>query len=127
MPQALPQSTLSDRMRLVPIDPKVKSDKTCKMSLCGVSGNRGMPKIADPSCYDAHVDQTKEDDMTTRTFNKGDRVRWSAGDQAGDEGTVTRTFIRDGVTYFDVTWDDGEVIDYMDWPGTSCRKIGVAA
>ena len=76
-------------------------------------------------CYNAHVDQTKESDM--RTFKIGDRVLWSAGDQAGDKGTVSRTFDRYGVGYFDVRWDDGEVIDYMDWPGTSCRKIGVEA
>ena len=76
-------------------------------------------------CYSAPVNQIKESDM--RIFKTGDRVLWSAGDQAGDKGTVSRTFDRDGVTYFDVTWDDGEVIDYMDWPGTSCRKIGVAA
>jgi hypothetical protein len=67
----------------------------------------------------------KESDM--RTLKIGDRVRWSAGDQAGDEGTVSRTFERDGINYFDVTWDDGEVYNYMDWPGTSCRKIGRAA
>ena len=63
----------------------------------------------------------------TRTFKVGDRVRWSVGDQAGDRGTVTRILLRDEVNYFEVTWDDGEVIDYMDWPGTGCRKIGVAA
>lgn len=62
-----------------------------------------------------------------RTFKVGDRVRWSVGDQAGDRGVVSRMFERNGVAYFDVTWDDGEVIDYMDWPGTGCRKIGVAA
>lgn len=62
------------------------------------------------------------------TFKTGDRVEWSAGEDAGSRGTVSRTYNREGVDYFDVTWDDGEVIDkYMDWPGTSCRKIGVAA
>ena len=61
--------------------------------------------------------------MTSRTFKVGDRVKWTAGDQAGDKGRVTRLFKRDSVPYFDVTWDDGEVIDYMDWPGTGCRKI----
>jgi hypothetical protein len=62
--------------------------------------------------------------MATRKFNTGDRVEWRGGDQAGDKGTVSRTFERDGVPYFDVTWDDdGEIIDYMDWPGTSCHKL----
>jgi hypothetical protein len=58
MAQALPHSTLSDRARLVPVDPKVKSAKTCKISLCGVRGFDQTTKSADPSCYDAHVDQT---------------------------------------------------------------------
>lgn len=64
--------------------------------------------------------------MSAKTFQEGDRVQWTCGDDAGDKGTVSRTFERDGdgIPYFVVDWDDGEVIDYMDWPGTGCRKIG---
>lgn len=41
--------------RLVPVDPKVKSAKTCKLFKRGVSGNPKTPKIADPPCYDAVI------------------------------------------------------------------------
>lgn len=40
-------------VRLVPVEPKVKSAKTCKMSLRGVSANAETAKTADPSCYNA--------------------------------------------------------------------------
>jgi hypothetical protein len=53
--------------------------------------------------------------MTKRTFKVGDRVKWGAGDQAGDKGTVTRIFASEwGDPRFEVTWDDDEVIDYRD-------------
>src|ERR1700722_7701001 len=65
-------STLFARVQETRAEPKVKSAKTCKKSLRGVRANNEMPKSADPTCYNAHVDQTKESDM--RTFKIGDRV-----------------------------------------------------
>src|SRR6202045_4885926 len=80
MASALPRSTLSDRVRLVPVDPKVKSAKTCKMSLRGMRGFIRSPKNADPSCYNSVTVKGRtglfdivEMDME-HAFKRGDRV-----------------------------------------------------
>lgn len=53
MAQALPQSTSLKNARVVPVDPHVKSGKTCKLFNAGVSGNSKTERSADPTCYDA--------------------------------------------------------------------------
>ncbi len=59
----------------MPVDPQVKSAKTCDKSLRGVRANNETPKSADPTCYNAPV-ETKESDMTTIkwTHHRGHRT-----------------------------------------------------
>ncbi len=49
-----------------------------------------------------------------RTFKVGDPISF---DETGSKGFVTRLFEHNGEPYFDVTWDDGKVMDYKDEPG----------
>ena len=53
MPQALPQSISHKNIRLVPAEPKVKSDETREMFNAGVRRNSKTGKSADPSCYNS--------------------------------------------------------------------------
>jgi hypothetical protein len=50
---ALPQSNSRQNVRLVPVDPEVKSAKTIQKSNSGVSEIAGSAKSADPTCYNS--------------------------------------------------------------------------
>lgn len=52
MPQALLQSTMTENVQVLPVDPEVKSPKTRELFNAGVSEIAGSAKSADPSCYD---------------------------------------------------------------------------
>jgi hypothetical protein len=55
MAQALPQSTATKNVRVVPVEPEVKSAKTCDLFNAGVSGNPKTGKSTDPTCYTSPV------------------------------------------------------------------------
>ena len=46
------ETTMTQNVRLVPVDPHVKSTKTCKLFNVDVNGKSKSAKSADPSCYD---------------------------------------------------------------------------
>ena len=45
------KSTQRKNVRVVPVEPKVKSSKTCDLFKAGVSDFAKTEKIADPTCY----------------------------------------------------------------------------
>jgi hypothetical protein len=49
------QTTLFAREQQMPVEPKVKSAKTCELFNADVSGNVGTAKSVDPTCYHAVV------------------------------------------------------------------------
>src|SRR5690349_5614946 len=53
MPMTSQQLTTASHknVRVVPVEPQVKSAKTCKLFNAGVSGIAGSAKTADPPCY----------------------------------------------------------------------------
>lgn len=57
------KTTLHQNVRLVPVEPDVKSSETRKLSNAGVSGNSKTGKSADPTCYSRRVELKKEIDM----------------------------------------------------------------
>lgn len=73
-----PETPSPQNAQVVPAEPKVKSSKMCKLSLCGVSAKAGLAKITDPSCYAlVTVDVTglfENAETTMATFKRGDAV-----------------------------------------------------
>jgi hypothetical protein len=62
MNRTLPEATSHQNVRLVPVEPEVKSSKTRELFNAGVSGKSETRKLADPSCY-ASPSSTTESDM----------------------------------------------------------------
>lgn len=52
--QQLKATTLKN-VRVVPVEPQVKSAETCELPLRGMSAEAGSAKTADPSCYSSPV------------------------------------------------------------------------
>jgi hypothetical protein len=55
MLSSLPQSTSHQNVRVVPVEPKVKSDETCKLFNVGAVKLAGSAKSVDPIVYNACV------------------------------------------------------------------------
>lgn len=67
MAQALPQSTARKNVRVVRMEPDVKSAETRKLFNAGVSGKSEPGKTTDPTCYDLPVSQKQEMKMALLT------------------------------------------------------------
>ncbi len=71
------QTSAAQNARVVPVEPEVKSSKTFKLSLRGVSAKAGSAKITDPSCYDSvTVDGTGLFEILERTMPRIGDVRF---------------------------------------------------
>lgn len=49
------EATSLKNERVAPVEPKVKSAKTCELSLRGVSAEAETAKTVDPTCYSSPV------------------------------------------------------------------------
>lgn len=114
----------------MPVEPEVKSAKTCKLFNAGVSEISQIEKSADPTCYNSlTVNETGLFDMESamdvkqaRRLKVGDRVSYGTdptGPDYGDRGTVTKRY----PACYIVEWDDGLVIQYMDHLSMSINRV----
>lgn len=127
-PQQL-QATSLKNVRVVRVEPKVKSAETCELSLRGVSAKAKTAKTADPTCYNLCTVnetglfenvETNMKERSARDLVMGARVTWDHDDNKA--GTV----IEKGPQRLAVKWDDpseGET-SYLFY--TEMANIGLA-
>src|SRR5215831_16223593 len=75
MPSRQLRTSERGNMRDVPVEPQVKSVKTCEMSLCGVRANVQTAKSADPSCYGSSSSTTNTQRSRAMTKNASEKLR----------------------------------------------------
>lgn len=109
-------------VRVVPVEPKVKSAKTRELFKRGVRAKAKTPKTVDPLCYDACVQQMENvmNEREAKSLKIGDRIYYESGDSSdnGDMGTITDK----NWMAFEITYDDGLVVTYKNQLAMSIHK-----
>lgn len=82
MTQAHLKTDWMKNVQVVPVEPNVKSAKTFKLSLCGVTDFPKIGKTTDPTCYASIVKPTWRLQWKVSTFTSRMSVR--ASERAGD-------------------------------------------